>query len=116
LAIPVVIRHGDISATGRLTEFDLVGPKPENNNKPALEFVATREGNASTLGEVRVLWAENGNDFEEIAMITNFNVFPEIDRRKGAVPLDVAPTSGKLKIIYTDTQTDTMYDEVTIDL
>jgi P pilus assembly chaperone PapD len=116
IAIPVIVRHGDLSATSSIGDFELVGPTRSGTGKPELKFTAFREGNASTLGRVDVSWAEDGRNFEDIGFITNFNIFTEIDRRFGAVPLDKLPRGGTVRVLYTDTITEEVYDEVVFDL
>ena len=117
VAIPVIVRHGDdLSATGKLKDFKLVDESTTGASKPELTFTATREGNISTLGRVEVHWAPEGEKSEQIGFITNFNLFTEINERYGAVPLKKAPSGkGRLRIIYTDTETKVVYDEVIID-
>jgi len=116
IAIPIIIRHGDLSATGTIGNFELVGPSRSASGKPELKFTASRQGNASTLGRVDVAWAADGQNFEDIGFITNFNIFTEIDKRFGAVPLDKLPSGGTVRVLYTDTITDEVYDEVIFNL
>ena len=116
IAIPVVVRHGDLSVTSKLTDFELVAPSNTKSKQPELQFVATREGGASALGQITIDWSNNGGPYEEIGMITNFNLFTEINQREGAVPLKQLPTNGNLRIRYTDTETGRLYDEISIDL
>jgi len=117
VAIPVIVRHGDnFSATGKLKDFKLIDPSETRSKKPELAFTATREGNASTLGRVSVSWAPAGSDvYEEIGFITNFNLFTEINQRSGSIALDKVPSGkGILRVLYTDTHTEAVYDEVLI--
>jgi len=116
VAIPVIIRHGDLSATGKLTDFKLVGSTKSPSQKPEFQFTALREGNASTLGRVEVFWSPDGGsaNYKSIGFITNFNLFTEITERKGAITLSELPTSGQLKIVYSDTESKKIYDEIVI--
>lgn len=114
VVIPVIVRHGDVSATGKLKDFKLLSGQQTESGKPELTFMATREGNASTLGRVEVAWAPEGEDYRDIGFITNFNLFTEITQRKGAVPLDTFPSGGSLRILYKDTHNETIYDEIVI--
>lgn len=116
IAIPVIVRNGELSAESKLSEFELLTPSQANSTKPALKFKAARDGNASTLGQITVGWAKDGNNYEQIGIITNFNVFTEINERIGKVPLDVFPTSGTLRVSYTDAVTGKVYDEIIFDL
>jgi P pilus assembly chaperone PapD len=116
VAIPVIVRHGNVSATGKLTDFKLVGSSKSESGKPEFEFLATREGNASTLGRVEAFWSPSGNEneYESIGFVTNFNLFTEINQRKGSIALSQLPASGKLKIVYSDTDSKEIYDEIII--
>jgi hypothetical protein len=116
IAIPVVVRHGEVSATGTIGDFELVGSSQSNTGKPELKFTAFREGNKSTLGRIDVSWAPDGQNFENIGFLNHFNVFTEIDKRFGAVPLNKMPRGGTIRVLYTDTQTKEVYDEVVFDL
>lgn len=117
IAIPVIVRHGDLEqSTSRLSNFNLLGPSQTDSGKPELKFRASREGETSVLGEMEVSWAPNGEDFQDIGFITNFNIFPEIDYRDGSIPLDMLPLgNGKLRILYRDTFTEEIYDEVVLE-
>ncbi len=115
VAIPVIIRHGDLSATGKLKDFNLKAASQTESGKPELAFTATREGNSSTLGRVEVAWAPDGQNYKDIGFITNFNLFTEITERYGAVPLDVFPSGGSIRILYTDTESKEIYDEIILD-
>lgn len=116
VAIPVIIRHGDLSVIGKVKDFELVESSKTESKKPELKFTATREGNASTLGRVDVAWAPDGGDYEDIGFITNFNLFTEIDKRYGTIPLEKMPRGGSIRVLYTDIQTEEVYDEVIFDL
>lgn len=116
IAIPIIIRQGDLSVESKLQDFELVGGNETNNNTPQLNFTATREGNRSTIGKITVEWASNGGNYEEIGRLLNFNIFPEIDRRSGSVPLDKLPSQGSLRVVYEDEVTNETYDEIIFDL
>ena len=116
IAIPVIVRNGTLSVDSQLSEFELLTPSQANMTKPVLKFKAARNGDASTLGQITVGWAKDGNNYEQIGIITNFNVFTEINERIGKVPLDVFPTSGTLRVSYTDAVTGKVYDEIIFDL
>lgn len=118
IAIPVIVRHGELErATSKLKDFKLLSPSQSDSGRPELQFRATRDGDTSVLGEVQVAWSPAGTDeFTDIGFITNFNIFPEISYRDGAVPLDALPLgAGRLRILYKDTHSDEIYDEVVID-
>ena len=116
VAVPVIVRHGDVSGSGSLHNFKLVGSSKTESGKPELTFLAKRDGNASTLGRVEVFWSKNGDDrqYKSIGFITNFNLFTEINQRKGSVALSELPQSGQLKIVYSDTVSKKIYDEIVI--
>jgi hypothetical protein len=116
VSIPVIVRHGDVSVEASLTDFELLDPQRAKQVRPALAFKALREGNASTLGNITVDWAPAGEDYRQIGILRNYNVFTEINSRIGQVPLDVLPTNGTLRVKYVDSHTKKLYDEIIFDL
>lgn len=116
VAIPVIVRQGDISATGKVKDFELVDASQTESRKPELKFTAEREGKASTLGRIDVAWAPDGKTYQDIGFITNFNLFTEIDKRYGAIPLEKMPRGGTIRVLYTDVRTKEVYDEVVFNL
>ncbi len=116
IAIPVIVRNGDLKVESKLSDFELLSPQQANMNKPALKFIAHREGTASSIGEIHIQWAKEGTDFQEIGILTNFNVFTELTERVAIVPLSAFPTSGTMKVTYTDSVTGKIYDEIIFDL
>lgn len=117
IAIPIVIRQGELVGTTQLSDFELLAPNQTKSEKTELHFTGTRTGDASTLGAIHVEWAQNSNDYKEIGMIKNFNIFTDIATRKGQVRLDEFPVGGKLRVIYRDfTDKKIVLDEVIIDL
>lgn len=118
LAIPVIIRHGKLASSGKLDRYKLLSPADSKNEsgRAILEVTASREGSASTLGEVSVFWAPVGEDYRKIGYISNFNIFSEINKRESQIDLDVYPTSGNLRLVYSDEHDGTIYDEVDLPL
>jgi len=116
VAIPVIVRQGDLSVKGSVKDFELVDASQTESRKPELKFTALREGEASTLGRIDVAWAPDGKTFEDIGFITNFKLFTEIDKRHGSIPLEKLPRGGTVRVLYTDVRTKEVYDEVVFDL
>lgn len=116
IAIPVIVRYGDVSATGKIKDLELVSASKTESHKPELKFMAEREGNSSTIGRIDVAWAPDGKTYEDIGFIANFNLFTEINKRYGSIPLQKMPRGGTVRVLYTDEITKEVYDEVVFEL
>lgn len=112
-AIPVIVRHGNVSVTTTLSDASYVAAN--NEGKPEVKVTINREGNISTVGVMRAYWTPAGGSTVEIGHVTNMNVFPEISKRFATIPLE-APLqgSGSLQIVYMNEQTMDAYAETTL--
>ncbi|MEM6831950.1 MAG: hypothetical protein AAF551_15675, partial [Bacteroidota bacterium] len=77
---------------------------------------ALREGKAGTLGEITVYGQKLDGEFEKIGSLSNFNLFPEIDRREGTIVLEKLPEANTIRIIYEYFETGEVYDEISLNL
>lgn len=112
-AIPVIIRHGETSTSVAITDARYTPSNPQQ--KPELSFTLNRTGNASAIGTAKVLWIPQSGSGEEIGIMTNLNVFTEIDRRFVKVNLKRAPTEpGQFRIVYLNDETKTPYAEISL--
>lgn len=116
VAIPIIVRHGDLTVESKLQDFELINAAESKTNKPELRFTATRSGTRGTTGNIIVEWASSGSNFEKIGEVSNFNIFTEIDERFGSIALDTMPTQGSLRVTYKDEETNETYDEIIFDL
>lgn len=118
VTIPVVVRHGLTDATASLSDVSLKTPEETKNKKPAVDVLVTRQGNASTIGAVEVMWQPQTGGVRKIGRIKNLNVFTDIERRYVRIPLSEMPSGrGMLKVKYVDAFNQEMiYDEVQLPL
>ncbi len=116
VTIPVIVRHGKVSATAKLGTPTIVEAVQTKSNKPELHLPITRSGNASTIGLLEVIWQPQGGEARRIGRITNLNIFTEITTRYIKLPLYEMPYGqGKLLIRYTDTiNKGKVFDEITV--
>ena len=115
ISIPVVIRKGVLNLETQLKDVSLK-PFSDDSQKPQLHVTAFRQGSKSALGKINVLWSEEGQDFEKIGELNNFNIFTDISHRKAAIHLTKLPKKGILKIYYLETLTGELLDEISITL
>lgn len=108
VAIPIVVRHGEVSAKAQIASAQYVSPAQAASKTDSLLITVGREGNASTVGNLNVYLGE-----ERIGYIDNFNIFTEINQRTIEVPLTLDPRNkGPLRIVYQNDD-DQIFDEST---
>lgn len=102
VAIPVVVRHGNIMNDAKIESPELV-KLGKNQNKPELHFNIKREGNSSTIGNLEIFWKDENDKEKKIGMVSNANIFTEINHREFHIPLNEMPAgNGKFIIRYND--------------
>ena len=116
VTIPVIVRHGNTDVSAKLSNPVLVEATRAESKKPELHFQINREGNASSIGLLEVLWQPQGAEARRIGRITNANVFTDITTRNMKVPLTEMPLGqGQLLIRYADSiQKGKIFDEITL--
>jgi len=108
-AIPIIIRHGNLSATAKLSDPQFIpeNQSSETGGKPTIKVTVNRDGNASVLGTLRAYWHPTSGTPSELGFAGNVNVFTEITKRHAVIPLSFVPQGpGTIKIIYTDDEND----------
>lgn len=104
VTIPVIVRHGQTQSTASLHDLNVVSATDTDSNRPELHLNIQREGNASTIGMLEVLWEDESGQAKRIGRITNMNLFTDISNRNVKVPLYEMPSgTGKLHVRYVDT-------------
>jgi hypothetical protein len=100
IAIPVIIRKGELSVTAALANARL----DQGQDGPLLAFDATRKGNRSVYGEFRV---SKPGQAEPLLVQKGIAIYPEIERRKVELQLSPEEASairgGEVVISYHDT-------------
>lgn len=116
ITIPVIVRHGQAASEAKISNPQLVPAPQTKNTQPELQLDILREGNASAIGKIEVFWHAQGKSNKKIGLVSNANVFTEINKRHFKIPLGEMPTgNGNLLIRYSDeVNKGKIIDEVTI--
>lgn len=111
--IPVIVRHGNVSAQAALSDAKYV---PANAQGVAqIDVTINRSGNASTLGTLKALWTPAGGKTEEIGIASNMNVFSEVEKRHAHIFLTSVPEgTGELQVVYINDETKEPYATTTL--
>ena len=103
VVIPVMIRHGNVLSKIKITDHVLMPPEQSSSKMPEMHVTVAREGNASAVGRLEILWIPDGGEEKIVGLISNANIFTEINQRFFKVPLNEMPQGpGKVKIRYSD--------------
>lgn len=101
-SIPVIIRHGETSATVTLESLKLLPAKGDAS--PMLSFVFNRQGNRSVYGDVVATYAAPGKTPVEIANVGGIALYVPNTMRKAQLPLrlptGVSLTGGTITLRY----------------
>lgn len=93
VAIPVVVRHGELSAEASLSELKLgmgSGPSAET---PILSMILGRSGNRSLHGDLRVFLQQDNREPVEVGRLNGISVYTPGMRRR--VDIQLVPPGGK---------------------
>ncbi len=96
----------------------LLPPSQTKDNKPALNLTINRQGLASTVGILEVLWVTPDNKAKQIGRIKNMNIFTDIDKRFVSIPLYEMPNGkGEIRVRYLDdVDKGVIFDEASLTL
>ncbi|MBV5326100.1 MAG: hypothetical protein JZU65_00455 [Chlorobium sp.] len=92
VTIPVIVRHGSLQATARLSGLGI--ETRGNQGKPALALTIEREGNRSTYGDLEALWKAPGSKQISVALIKGVAVYTPNAKRSMLLPLTLPMGSG----------------------
>ena len=115
VVIPVVVRHGNTQSDAKIRNARIVNK--ENSFKKELHLDILREGSASAIGKIEVLWKNEALEAEKIGEISNANVFTDITKRTFRVPLQKnLPPHTPLGVRYSDdsNRKGKIFDEVVV--
>lgn len=90
-SLPIVVRHGRLSASTELTDVKMVTV----DNTPSLEIWQLLEGNRSVFGNFIV----EDDDGNEVGVLNNSAVYLPLTRKKVIIPLSQKVT-GKITVKY----------------
>lgn len=100
-SIPVIVRSGPGSASAAIENLHFLSPDEYVNNMPTIGMTITRGGEFSAYGRLRVFHSAPGMAEQQVGLLNNVALFPEINTREVRVPLDVQSLdSGQLRIVY----------------
>ncbi len=100
-SIPVIVRSGE----DKDLKVSLINPKLAMNHKtppaPVLLIDLNRDaGKFSSYGSIKVLWQPPKGEEQEIGILNNVALYPEIQQRHVEIALNQNPTVGTLKVVY----------------
>ncbi|HTL99058.1 MAG TPA: hypothetical protein VL181_09680 [Holophagaceae bacterium] len=87
LAIPVIVRQGDLAAKAGLADLRLEPGK----DKAFATFHLTRAGNASVYGNLEAVFQPKGGKAASVALMNGVAVYPPLDARNIRMQLEPPP-------------------------
>lgn len=87
LSIPVIVRHGETSATVRFAHTRIGTEQADNEDLPAVEFELQREGNRSVYGDLIVSFTPRGGRETVVGRANGVAVYVPNPVRRGRIPL-----------------------------
>lgn len=90
VSIPVLVRHGELTAQTRLSELELVSGEPGNNSQ-ALLFRLERTGTSSVFGHLRAEFLPLGGRPIVVGAANGVAVYAENSSRRGRLALEIPP-------------------------
>lgn len=99
-SIPVIVRHGNTSASVAITDVNL----RNDAAKPLLEFAIKREGNQSVYGDISVIFTPRNGQPEVLARANGVAVYTPNPVRRASISLPLkqhkALANGTLQLQY----------------
>jgi hypothetical protein len=106
VSIPLIVRHGETSATAQLRNLELVPGEP-GRAQFFIRATMLREGNRSVYGNFRVTLARNGRD-TVIGAVDGVAVYDGVGSRSVLIPLnpekDVRLNGSRVRVAYYDAE------------
>ncbi|NNC71254.1 MAG: molecular chaperone [Sphingomonadaceae bacterium] len=102
VSIPIIVRHGELAATAAISDARIV----RDNDRRAISFSLSRQGEQSTYGEVII--TKPGIDIP-IVRARGIAVYPELTQRTVTLPVNEAfegSLSGPVLIQYREIESD----------
>ncbi|HRC25982.1 MAG TPA: hypothetical protein PKX87_00950 [Alphaproteobacteria bacterium] len=103
LNVPVLVKQGAGTASGKLGKVEFIPPSPRTANRPALSVEILRQpGVFSPYGRVNVIWQKQDGASVVVGFVENAYIYPEIERRQYSIPLksDMAISGGSLRVVW----------------
>lgn len=103
VAIPVIVRKGSLNTAAKIENVNLLSASQTESGKPSLKFDVKRTGTASVMSVARIYWETAAEKQRQIGVVSNLNVFNELQVRSALVPLDMMPQgAGKIRVVLTN--------------
>lgn len=100
VSIPVIVRHGDLSASVSIRE---IGLRENTDGTPDVSFVLEREGTRSVYGDVTVYMKTGDGPERVVGRANGVAVYTPNSLRRARVPLPVLSNgvpSGRLRVTF----------------
>ncbi|MFD2286309.1 molecular chaperone [Pedobacter petrophilus] len=102
LAIPVIIRNGEISMKAALSNLEIVNKQEANS---MLKIDINRSGNVSVYGDIKVNYVSPNGTITQVGLVNGLSVYTPNTVRNFQLQLDSKPGvdyhKGKLAVVYT---------------
>lgn len=119
IALPVIVRNTPYNPTARIENIELIHSSQNTKNQHEAVVTINPETKSAILSKLTLYWLPAGSEeMQELGLISNVNIFPNIDQRIVRVPLSAYP-SGSGKVIarlVDDYYNQTVIDEVSLQL
>lgn len=103
-SIPVIVRHGQTSATVSLSDLEVVPAEKEAG--PFLFFRFNRQGNQSVYGDVVAIYTPAGGQSLEVSRVNGLAVYVPNITRTARIPLNLPEGTvlkgGSIKLTYSE--------------
>lgn len=103
LNVPVLVKQGEGTASGKLGKIQFMPPSPEISNRPSLSVdILSQPGTFSPYGRINVFWQKPDGQSEVIGFVENAYIYPEIKRREYNIPFkpDTVIQGGSLRVVW----------------
>lgn len=105
LSIPVIVRHGALEATAKLSDLKVL--RSTDPAKGTLNLTIEREGRRSTYGDIVAFWDAAGKGEVEVGIVKGIAVYSQNPRRSISLrlqhPKGLVLSGGQLRVVYRET-------------
>jgi len=106
ISIPLIVRQGPADVNCALENIAMTSRMDGGRRQAVLSLDLARKGGSSLFGDIEVRVAKAPKSAPPLGVVRGVGVYPEIDRRAIAIPLQLTPQSGdKLEVIFRDDDT-----------
>jgi len=107
VTIPVIIRHGNLSATSELSDLKLTTKKEAGEDVQAIQVTINRDGNRSLYGDLTVWWKKPNGKETKVAFAKGLSVYVPNQKRISTIPVSFKGTiaGGSLRAEYVEDST-----------